>query len=236
MHKSVDLLRQNPVFMGAPDTAFEAVVQGSTTLRLGFREPIFEAGVRSEHVYVLIRGGVRVFHAHESGRQLTVKLLRAPSTFGEMEVLSGCDYLECAETTEESVLVRIEAQRFREFMEACPQAAFVMLTDVCRRFCAATESEKAPFGDVPSRLAALLLSYAEVFGRRVEDGLQIRHRLTQEDMADGLGVVVRSVARAVKMFTSEGWLAYRKGWWLLVRPDALEELCRGRQFSLVYRN
>ena len=55
-----------------------------------------------------------------------------------------------------------------------------------------------------SRVAQLLASYAESMGLPVERGTRIRVPLSQGDIANDLGVSLRSVTRAIKDWMDEG--------------------------------
>lgn len=229
------MLELNPVFDGIATERLAALRDASTLLELLEGQQIFNSGDPGHFIYVLLAGVVRVFHTHPSGRELTVKLLSPPCTFGEMEILTGNDYLESTSTMAPTRLLRVPAESFKSFLDANPSCTRRLLEDVCARFCAATEQEKAPFLDVRVRTASLLLSFADMFGVSHTKGVRIAHAITQEQIADSLGVATRSVARAIASLGSEGALVHHKGWWIIQRPDYLEELCDGQRFGLGYK-
>ena len=63
------------------------------------------------------------------------------------------------------------------------------------------------FSDVPGRLAKTLLSLASRFGKPVEEGLQVPHDLTQEEMAQLVGSSRETVNKALMDFANRGWIA-----------------------------
>ncbi|MCC7385145.1 MAG: Crp/Fnr family transcriptional regulator [Deltaproteobacteria bacterium] len=89
--------------------------------------------------------------------------------------------------------------------------------------------------DVPSRLAGLLLTYADVFGMPDEAGTLVRYPLTQRMLADGLGVVERSVRRALTEWKKEGLITTKKGWFVIAGMEALDRLSGELRFSINYR-
>lgn len=228
----VELLRAHPAFAGKSSSV---LAEQATILNLPRGTVVFRAGEPASSMYVLVEGSVRVFHTSPEGQELTVKHLLAPATFAEMEVLAGEELLEDAAVLEDACLVKIPSPVFKRFLLEDQTAAHILLVDICARFCVAARNERAPFFDVPVRLAAYLLSLAELFGREHEDGLLIRHPLTQATMADGLGVVVRSVRRALTEWREKGWISQHKGWWVLKRRHELEAVAQGLRFNLNYR-
>ena len=228
------LLLANPVFAAANSTALETLATGAAILDLPAEQIIFHAGDPADHVYVLIDGVVRVFHENEDGRQATVKNLAPPVTFAEMEVFSGSELLESTQTLTPVRLVRLDAKAFIHFVEREPASATLLLKDVCARFCVAARNESAILCDVPPRLASLLLSLADLFGKPTDQGIQIHKTVTQESLANGLGIVVRSVRRTLTDWRQLGWISTHKGWLVITKPAELEQLCRGLRFGLNY--
>ena len=62
------------------------------------------------------------------------------------------------------------------------------------------------FTDVPGRVAKALLDLADRFGEEQEDGLQVHHDLTQEELAQLVGASRETVNKALADFAARGWL------------------------------
>ncbi|MBI5511815.1 MAG: Crp/Fnr family transcriptional regulator [Deltaproteobacteria bacterium] len=224
----------NPVFAAVSAVARQALVRGATLFEAAPDQIIFHAGAEAAHVYVLLDGVIRVFHEDKDGRQATVKHLTAPVTFAEMEVIAGCELLESTQALTAARLVRLDADRFRELVDREPAATALLFKDICARFCVAARNETAILCDVPTRLASQLLALADLFGKPTPAGIQIRKAINQGDLANGLGVVERSVRRTMTEWKKRGWISVHKGWLVLNRPEELEALCHGLRFNLNY--
>jgi CRP-like cAMP-binding protein len=228
-------LRKHPAFARASEAKLAELTSGAALLELDRGAIVFRAGEPAESLYVLVEGVVRVFHTAPTGEELTVKHLLAPATFAEMELLAEDELLEDVEILERARLIKIPAAQFRAFLAEDAWAARVLLIDISARFCSAARHERAPFFDLPVRLAAYLLSLAELFGRPSSEGLLIRYPVTQADLADGLGVVVRSVRRTLTEWKSKGWIGQHKGWIVIKNKPELEALAHGLRFNLNHR-
>jgi CRP/FNR family cyclic AMP-dependent transcriptional regulator len=84
------------------------------------------------------------------------------------------------------------------------------------------------FFDAPTRLARRLLSLAEEHGEQVGEGQEIRItvRVTQEEMAQMIGVSRESANRLIASFAGRGWIEWNEGHPLLLRPEALMRRAR----------
>lgn len=226
----IKLLRTCPAFAGTPEKRLRPLLENAEVVKLPARQLLFQEGRRARHLYVLVDGIMRIFHAGSSGRQVTVKHIVAPSTVAEVEVITSSAFLESVESLSPCTLVRIEAAPFVALLSEDLASTRAVLQDIAQRFCSVVLNEHTLFYELPVRLASLLLTYADWFGVRVEDGVRIRLHVKQEDLANSLGVVVRSVSRTMSRWKRQGWISSRKGWIVLHRVDELERLCHDLRF------
>lgn len=232
MSDVVTVLMSHPAFAGVPTDDLRQLA--AELFEAEPRQRILTYGDPATSVFVVVEGMIRVYH-DDGSRQLTVKHLQAPATFGEMEALSGNAYLENAEALSHCRIVRIPARVFVSFVDTHASVAAVLLRDVCARFCVAARNERVPFGEVDARLASLVLAYAELFGRETSDGLRIKHKLTLQDFAYGLGVTIRSVTRTVTAWKKNDWLVREKGWFVVRDRKALEALAGDLRANINYK-
>jgi CRP-like cAMP-binding protein len=231
----LEVLSQTAPFGGSAREILEPLAAGARVLELPRGERFISAGDAPDHLYHLVEGLTAVFHQHPDGRRVTVKHVGAPATLGEMQVMAGLAFIENAETLTPSTLVWLDGAAFKAYLAREPRATLALFTDVCARFCVAARNERAILFEVPARLAGLLLTYADVFGVPGPEGTLIRFPLTQRVLADGLGVVERSVRRALGEWKKEGLLTTKKGWFVVTDVAKLDVLSGDLRFSINYR-
>lgn len=157
--------------------------------------------------YVLLAGVARVFYTAPDGRRMMAKLFTAPSAFGEMELLVGRTRLETVDILVRAEILVTSSDVFKKTLSSSPGFSNHLLMDVCARLCVAAQNERSlAFDSARAKLAALLLSYARVFGAKVAAGVQIVREITQEELADGLGLSHKSVQRTVDEWREQGVL------------------------------
>lgn len=211
-----DPLGANPIFTSL-DPQARAVLERRSTRRL--YEPralVLAEGDDPDHVYVLVKGSVRVFHASPSGLEVVVKVFKPPSVFGEMEVISDLPFLQSVDALEPSEILLIPREVFLELIETHHGATLALLRDVCARLCIASHNEKSlAFHDVRTRLANFLCCYAEFDGEQTPRGIRLRLRLTQDDMSTALGVTRRAVAKEMIRWQKMGLVTRERGHYVI---------------------
>jgi CRP/FNR family cyclic AMP-dependent transcriptional regulator len=82
------------------------------------------------------------------------------------------------------------------------------------------------FTDVPGRVAKALLDLADRFGTARQDGLQVNHDLTQEELAQLVGASRETVNKALADFAARGWLQLSAKSVLIIEPERLRKRSR----------
>jgi CRP-like cAMP-binding protein len=208
---------QIPIFAGVEPALLERLVSRSLTRVFVANEQLLQEDEAARAFFVLHRGSVRVFYRSPSGFEVVVKLFRAPSVFGEMECINNIPYLETVEALEKVVALEVPRPVLLEALAASPALTRNLLDDVCARLCIAAQNERSlAFNPVEVRLANLLVTYVDFYGLPVAEGIKIRIPLTQDDLANGLGVARRSITRALKRWI-EGGIVLKQARHFIVR-------------------
>ena len=229
-------LEENPVFRPLAPVQRVALLRASELRRFGARDVILSEDDPPAWIYAVLSGSVRVYHSSPAGLQVTLKIFKPPSIFGEMEAIADLPMLEHVVALEDSLLLRIPRQVFLELARAEPAMGAALLADVCARFCIACQHEKAlAFHPLRARLAHFLVSYADFDGEKTARGIRLRLKMTQDDMADALGVTRRAVAREVIRWQKEGVLGQDRGHYTLYDYEGLAREAEAVVLSLTYR-
>ena len=164
-------------------------------------------GERSDSLYVILSGRVKVFVSDEHGEDLVLNVEGPGEYFGELALDEGPRSASVA-TLEPCKMAVIANEVLRGFLASHPEAALQLIRGLIARTRRATESLKdLALLDVYGRVAKLLLELAkEADGRLVID-----ERLTQQDIADRVSASREMVSRILKDLTTGGYIANEGG-------------------------
>jgi CRP/FNR family cyclic AMP-dependent transcriptional regulator len=185
-----------------------ATLADAATVRTFARNAIvMTEGERSDSLYVVLSGRVKVYVSDEHGKDLVLNVQGPGEYFGELALDEGPRSASVM-TLEPCKLAVIANDVLREFLTGHPEAAVQLVRGLIARVRRATESLKDLAQlDVYGRVAKLLLELA----READGRLVIDQRLTHQDIADRVSASREMVSRILKDLTTGGYLANEGG-------------------------
>lgn len=214
----------HPVFEGVEREVVELIVGSALEREVAPGAHVLMEDQVDVAFFMLVKGSVKVLYRSPEGLEVVVKLFRAPAVFGEMECLTDVPYLETVQALERAVVLEVPRQHFLGALRRSHALTFNVLGDLAARLCIAAQNERSlAFHPVETRLANLLLTYVDFYGLPVPSGTRIRIPLSQDDLANALGVARRSVTRALKQWQDED-LIVKEGGCFVVRDTSRLEL------------
>jgi CRP/FNR family cyclic AMP-dependent transcriptional regulator len=163
---------------------------------------LIHEGDRSDQLYVVISGHLKVFLSDSSGKEIVIDSLGPRQCFGEM-ALDGEPRSASVMTTVRSELAVIERSAFSEFLASNPEAAQALIVALIRRARNLTRTiGSLALLDVYGRVARVLLDDA------VEENgaLVVGKRLTQQELAKRVGASRETVSRILADLREGGYI------------------------------
>lgn len=199
----------------APDRGGTAVRE----LVLARGEVLFRAGDRAGDVYVIRAGLVKLVRPGRHGREMIVALMGPGDAFGEAALFDPDPRSVTAVAVEEGRVARIDAGALRRELARRPELAERLLQIAARRVRRSTEAvSELVVLDAGARVARRLLDLHDRFGDRDAGAL---HGLTQEELAQLVGVTRETVNKILGDFAGRGWLWCEGRAVRVLRPDLL---------------
>lgn len=196
-----------PLFAGLSAPELAALAEATVVRTFPKNTIVVTEGERSDSLYVVLSGRVKVFVSDENGRDLVLNVQGPGEYFGELALDEGPRSASVA-TLEPCRMAVIPNEVLRAFLAAHPQAALQLIRGLIARTRHTTESLKdLALLDVYGRVAKLLLELA----REVDGELVIAERLTQQDIADRVSASREMVSRIFKELTAGGYIAATGG-------------------------
>jgi CRP-like cAMP-binding protein len=121
-HSLVKALRAVPDFASLDDHALLQIVGASANLFWPAGTVVFEKGSASEGLYVVLTGEVRIFDSL-AGKETEVSRVGPGESFGELSLLLHTTHTKKAEAAEDSELLVIPEESFKELLASNPDLA-----------------------------------------------------------------------------------------------------------------
>jgi CRP-like cAMP-binding protein len=163
---------------------------------------------RGDALFVLVRGKVKVVLYGESGREIILSVFKSPGDFfGEMSLLDNEPRSANVIAAEPSRLLVLARRDFQAHLERHPRTALRVLQELSRRL----RRADAVIGnlallDVYGRLAGKLRELAASEGEETDEGVLVRERPTQAEIAATIGTSRETVSRALSDLARRGYL------------------------------
>ena len=171
-------------------------------------EALFPQGSEPLGMFRVLRGTLGVHSQGASGRQLFLTQLVSGDWFGEVPLLDGLPRAYDVRAASQATIAVLPASAFWQIIEARPDVLLAITRLVCGRFRMVLDwAGSSILTPLPVRLANRLVSMISRPG--IESELCLK--LSQEDIAQQLGVSRQSVNRQLKFWEGEGLLAVGYG-------------------------
>jgi CRP/FNR family cyclic AMP-dependent transcriptional regulator len=202
-----DSLKAVSLFSALTEQEIATLADAATVRTFARNAIVMTEGERSDSLYVVLSGRVKVYVSDEHGKDLVLNVQGPGEYFGELALDEGPRSTSVM-TLEPCKLAVIANDVLREFLTGHPEAAVQLVRGLIGRVRRATESLKDLAQlDVYGRVAKLLLELA----READGRLVIDQRLTHQDIADRVSASREMVSRILKDLTTGGYLANEGG-------------------------
>jgi CRP/FNR family transcriptional regulator, cyclic AMP receptor protein len=220
----VALLERAPLFSVLHTADLRVLAGKFHVVRYRRGDVIFREGEPAERLFLIGEGRVKLSTASPSGQELLIGVLGRGQIFGELEVIDRGPRAMDARAMEAAEVFAFDSDVFWTMLENRPPLARRLLELMARRLRRADQtSQDLVFFDAPTRLARRMLELAEEHGEHVGDGeaVQITVRVTQEEMAQMIGVTRESANRLIASLAGRGWVDWNDGYPIIHKPEAL---------------
>ena len=219
MSEAADFLRRLPLFAGLGEKALGEVTQRTVARSAPAGTQLFREGEPCKGLYIVATGRVTVYRASPDGREQVLHTQEAGQPIAEVPLFDGGPYPASARVVEPARLFFLPRDAFEWLYRNTPEIADAVIRDLGRRLRRMVRLvEKISLRDVPARVAATLIEYAEAAGA-LQSGAAFTLPRTQEALARELGTSREGVARALGQLRRDG-LIEQKGARVSVRDAA----------------
>jgi len=197
----------------------------SRTLSLPANRSLFLCGDPSDGCYRLDEGLLKVsITTATGGGERILAILGAGAIVGELSMLDGAPRSASVTTLRASKLCFISKAAFEAFARDHPELYRHGMMLLARRLRATNNALVAVTSmSLRGRVARMLLSLAEAFGKDVGNGrILIRQKITQSDLAAMAGISRENVSRILAHWKRDAVVSRLAGYYCLEDRTAIE--------------
>ena len=200
------------MFGGLDGGTLDRVADAARVVDFDDGTTLFHQGDEANGLYCVAAGLVRIYLAHDDGRELTLNLLEKGDVIGEIALLDGLPRSAGATTLAQTRTVFLGRAAFQRLLEDCPQLAQHVILVLCERLRRNTDQiTQNAFLDLRHRLTNLLWELAMGHGALSGTSGTIELKLTQTSVAQMLGVTREAVNKQFRALMRDGILSMDKG-------------------------
>ena len=204
-------LKQVPLFAGLADEDIRELM--SVAKRRTFRsgEVIFHREDPGQVLYVIKEGKVKISLISPDGQEISLVVFGKGECFGEFAILDGLPRSADAIAMEKVECYTLQRSDFHKAIMKNPKIAIQVMEVLSKRLRSTDQMvENLIFLDVYGRVAKKLLELADTHGTKVENGIRIDVRLTQQELASMVGSSRESVNKVMGYFTDKNFISTDK--------------------------
>jgi CRP-like cAMP-binding protein len=218
----MEALKACPQLERAPAEALRLLARDASLRAVGRGANIAPQGGRLDVAVAVVRGKVRAVCRAVNGREISMEIFRGGDLIADGALAPETPLAHDWEAVEASTLLIIPRETFLSCLRATPELALALGAELLARL---ERSKQLATGlalaGVQERVVSRLVALGRQDGPGGPDGLLIRNRPTQQELANQIGACRETVSRTVSELVRQGLLTPR-GRSLLVSRRLIE--------------
>ena len=199
------------IFDGLSDEELRELTALSRRRSFRSGEVIFHRDDPGQVMYVIKEGKVKICLISPDGQEISLVVFGKGDYFGEFALLDGLPRSADAIALERVECYALQRSDFHNAIMKSPKIAIRVMEVLCERLRKTDQQvEDLIFLDVYGRVAKKLLELSDTHGKKVDDGIRIDVRLTQQELASMVGASRESVNKVLGYFTDKHYISTDK--------------------------
>ncbi len=162
-------------------------------------EVIYRVGERTDSLYVIHKGRVKITRTNEAGKEQILRLIGPGQFMGELTLFNDKPSTDTAIATENTIMCKIDGKDIKSLMGRYPTISFKILEELSKRLeKAETLVEDISLSSVERRIAKSILD--------LQDGGIVNLVMTKGDWASYLGMSQETLSRKLTYLQEKGYI------------------------------
>jgi len=199
----IESIKRIKVFSDLSDKDVGELTKEVEALRLKRGDFLYKMGDQAQFVYIVTVGSVKLVKYHPEGKERIVHFLLRGELFGAMVALNGGVYPLSALALEESTVLKIKADVFKQVYLNHPKIGQNLIEQISQRMMSAHDDRLFTIESVDKRIALFLVELLDRVQKIYGQTSRINLPLTKQDIADKVASTVETVIRIMGKWTKQ---------------------------------
>jgi len=220
-----DLLADSPLLARLPEPELAELVSRVRQYDFASGEIVFSKGAPGSYVYWVETGRLRLTLSNSGGRDVLHSMVEEGEFCGILSLIDGGLRVVNAIADCRSHLIGLEGRYLLPILERNPKACVAMSKVLCQTIRVAGDSiANLGLKNSEERIWSRLLHLSNRYGEVDEEKKSIRivHGLSQQDLADSVGLTRVMVNRQLSVWRKAGLTEDGRGFVVILDPPALQ--------------
>lgn len=205
MENSTNFLSNVPIFSDLDQESLEKIEKFGVIQSYKKNSVILSEEEAGSALFVIAEGKVKISRASNDEKEVILAILNESDFFGEMSLLDGMARSATVTAIEDSKLFIIQRAEFLDLLKKFPDVSIALLTEMTKRFRAASMKIKAlSLKDAEGKVATVLLQLADDVGKIRQGIVEIDHLPYQQELANMAGTSRETISRTLHSFAKKG--------------------------------
>jgi CRP-like cAMP-binding protein len=191
-----------PIFNHLDAAEMAEIVKETRSVTHERGHTIYRAGDKSDGLYIVHRGRVKIYRLSDAGKEQLVRILGPGDFTGELSLFNESVHDAYADAMEHVELCVMGREKFQKFLLKYPVVSLKMLTEFSSRLAQSeTQSAAIAMESTETRIAMYLVNQVEVTSNN-----RIMLAMSRKDLASYLGTSPETISRRLTEFEEAGWI------------------------------
>jgi CRP-like cAMP-binding protein len=211
-------LQACPLFTNFPPTSLQSLAEAASLRTIGRGTTVAAEGSVVSQAILVVRGRVRAVRRAATGREIAVEVFRAGDLIADGMLSPAAPLVNDWEAIEATTLLMIPREALLAQVRGAPDLALSLAAQLLGRLDRSKElAVGLALSDVQGRVVSALVALGRQDGVEGPEGLLIRQRPTQQEIANQIGACRETVSRTVSDLVRRGLLTPKGRSLLLAR-------------------
>lgn len=204
-----------------PDDSLDRLAAIASTQVVPGGDYLFHKGDEGNALFVIVAGALQAVSTSAEGQDLVFGEFGPGGVIGELTILDGVERSSSVRAVRDATLLRVARRDLLDLARRDAEVAIgiaLLCAQRARRL--SNWAEGASFDDTVGRLASILVRLADP-DPAADVSQTVKLRITQQSLADQLGITRESTNKALKSLENEGLVSLGRGSVTLLDPEEL---------------